>query len=444
MSSRTNQWYGPAARTSSRRWRTRGQPPNRKGKILIDRSTLQILGARAPESILLSDGDHLDWVQTVAETIEDTGATRAEFVALDADTGPDVPVAVRLALKLAASRAAVWEFQKPAHLSVVFAVYKEHTRILRPEEHEHGEDFLRRKLGQLEWLFERTPQHSWDLTVVDDGCPEGSGALAQAILDETNDVEARVLSLNDAISEGLPIVAGLRSTDDSRKGGSIRYGMWEAATHDRPNHVILFTDADLSTHMGQAGLLLDPIIREGRNAAIGSRRHPASVVLKQGTRNNRGKLFIYLWKRLIPQLRGITDTQCGFKAFRAAALSTWIEDVTENGFAFDIEFLLRAERTAPGTIVTVPVAWIDSDAASTTTDLQPYLPMLRSVARFYREILRPDPLAETFASLIDSMSEEEFQQLLEQMPAAIADREPAEFNEWEVVTAAELASLAGL
>ena len=412
--------------------------------ILIDRSVLQSLGARAPESILLSDGDHLDWVQTAAETIESTVATRAELTALDAVAGPDVPVAVRLALKLAASRAAVREIQESAHLSVVFAVYKEHARILRPGEHEHGEDFLRRKLGQLEWLFERTPQHSWDLTVVDDGCPEGSGALAQAILDETPNVEARVLYLAEGIADGLSIAAGLTTTDDSRKGGSIRYGMWESAGQNRPNHVILFTDADLSTHMGQAGLLLDPILREGRHVAIGSRRHPASVVLKEGTRNNRGKLFIYLWKRLIPQLRGITDTQCGFKAFRADSMRTWIEDVTENGFAFDIEFLLRAERTAPGTICTAPVAWIDSDAASTTTDLQPYLPMLRSVARFYREILPPDPVAETFAELIEALSQADFERLLQRIPAEIADRDPMEFDEWEGVAAAELASLAGL
>jgi hypothetical protein len=324
----------------------------------------------------------------------------------------------------------------------VFAVYKEHTRILRPDEHEHGEDFLRRKLDQLEWLFERTPWHTWDLTVVDDGCPELSGELAQAVLDETPDVDARVLFLADAIEEGLPIINGLTSTDDSRKGGSIRYGMWEASRHDRPNHVILFTDADLSTHLAQAGLLMDPIIREGRNAAIGSRRHPASVVLKEGSRNNRGKLFIYLWKRLIPQLAEVTDTQCGFKAFRADQLAGWIDDVSENGFAFDIEFLLHTERADPGTISIVPIAWIDSDAASTTTDLEPYLPMLRSVVGFYRDVLPPDPTAETFAGLIESMSEEGFQRLLERIPAAIADRDPAEFDEFKGVTAAELAGLA--
>ena len=410
--------------------------------LVIDSTTLEALGAEAIEPIILSDGDHLDWVQNAAESMEATGASRAELVALDAGAGPDVPIAVRLALKLAASRAAVLEIREPAHLSVVFAVYKEHTRILRPDEHEHGEDFLRRKLSQLEWLFERTPWHNWDLTMVDDGCPEGSGRLAQAVLDETPDVDARVLRLADAIADGLPITRGLTSTDDSRKGGSIRYGMWEAARHDRPNHVILFTDADLSTHLAQAGLLLDPIISEGRNAAIGSRRLPASVVRKEGSRNNRGKLFIYLWKRLIPQLAEITDTQCGFKAFRADQLRGWIADVTENGFAFDIEFLLRTERAVPGTISIVPVAWIDSDAASTTTDLEPYLPMLRSVVGFYRDILPPDPTAETFAEMIETMSEEGFQRLLDRIPAAIADRDPAEFDEFKGVTAAELAALA--
>jgi hypothetical protein len=418
----------------------------RTGKvtILLDPSTLQNLGARAPESIRLSDGDHLAWVRTAAESIEETGAGRAELVALDAAAAPDVPVAARLALKLAASRAAVREFREPTHLSVLFAVYREHTRIRRPEEHPHGEDFLRRKLDQLEWLFELTPRHSWDLTVVDDGCPEGSGLMAQEVLNEFPDVEARVLFLDEAIRTRLPIVAGLESTHDSRKGGSIRYGMWDAAGHDRPDHVVLFTDADLSTHLAQAGLLLDPIIREHQAVAIGSRRHPSSVVLKEGARDNRGKLFIYLWKRLVPQLRGITDTQCGFKAFRADAMRAWIEEVTENGFAFDIEFLLRAERTAPGSISTVPLAWIDSDAASTTTDLQPYLPMLRSVARFYRQILPPDPSADTFASLIESLSQEEFERLLQRIPSEIADRDPTNYDEFAGITAAELARLAGL
>jgi len=42
---------------------------------------------------------------------------------------------------------------------------------------------------------------------------------------------------------------------------------WEDGS---PDHVIAYTDADLSTHLGQLGLLIDPIVRGGRDAAIDS------------------------------------------------------------------------------------------------------------------------------------------------------------------------------
>ncbi len=51
--------------------------------------------------------------------------------------------------------------------------------------------------------------------------------------------------------------------------------MWTAAAEDgSPDHVIAYTDADLSTHLGQLGLLIDPIVRGGampRSAHAASR-----------------------------------------------------------------------------------------------------------------------------------------------------------------------------
>ena len=94
--------------------------------------------------------------------------------------------------------------------------------------------------------------------------------------------------LEAAIRQGLPVVSGLSSTDQSRKGGSVRYGMWHAAQTVRPNHVVLFTDADLSTHLGQSGLLMAPILERGAASAVGSRREPTSVVVTAGQRNTRG------------------------------------------------------------------------------------------------------------------------------------------------------------
>jgi hypothetical protein len=411
-----------------------------------DRALLGELLRVAPRSLDLTSGAQLEAVRELAEQIESARSTLAARRALEAELmglGDEVPISIRLGLKLAMSRGVLGELAEPVHASIVFAVYKEHHRIRTAQEHEHGEDLLRRKLWQLHWLFDGTPRHTWDLTVVDDGCPEGSGRLAQAVLDAMGPAQhARVLFLVDAIRDGRPIVRSLASTDDSRKGGSIRLGLWTAVQETRPNHVVLFTDADLSTHLGQLGLLLDPILRDAKNSAIGSRREPASVVVKGGARNTRGKLFIYLWKKLIPQLRGIIDTQCGFKAFRASDIRTWIEDTLENGFAFDIEFLLRVHLAAPGSIAKVPIAWIDSEAESTTAELDPYLPMLRSVVRFYRHYLPSDPRAESFARLIESLDEDSFSRLLEDIPEAIASGEPLEFDALGGVSAEDLAARA--
>lgn len=420
----------------------------------IPREVLEALGLGAPPNLDLTNPGHLDDVRTRAEALETASESVAQLQVTDAHHANDdaLPLPVRVALKLAISRRSLGETEPPVHVSVVFAMYKEHLRILTSEEHPAGEDFLREKLRQLRWLFGPTPHHTWDLTAVDDGCPEGSGRLAQSILDRFAEPaeDARVLFLEDAIREGLPITRGLDSASQSQKGGSIRLGMWDAARRSRgENHVVLFTDADLSTHLGQIGLLTVPLLGSPTNgagslAAIGSRREPLSVVVKAGTRDVRGKLFIYLWKRLIPGLRGIIDTQCGFKAFEAKHLANWIEDTRDNGFSFDVEFLLRVHLDRPASIAKVPVAWIDSEAASTTVHLEPYLPMLRSIVRLYRRELPPSARAESFARLIDELETETFNELVARVPAAIVEREPLEFDDFDGVSAQALAEVVGL
>ena len=175
--------------------------------------------------------------------------------------------------------------------------------------------------------------------------------------------------------------------------------------------------------------------------AIGSRREKKSVVIKQGRRNDRGKLFIYLWKRMLPDLNAIIDTQCGFKAFDKAMLQAIIQPLIERKFAIDIELLLKAQLRRPGCIARVPIAWIDSEAASTTTDLQPYLPMLKAIAAMYRNYLSANPQAEEFARFIELLTPEAFDRLLENIPPEITDREPLAFGDYDGVTVARLQEL---
>jgi glycosyltransferase involved in cell wall biosynthesis len=345
---------------------------------------------------------------------------------------------------LAKSRAIVSRLPAPLCISVVFAVYGEQHRILRPEEHELGEDFLRVKLDQLGSLFATRPDLGWDLTIVDDGCPDGSGRIAQQILDEhpLGD-HGRVLHLQDAIDAGHPTARALHTTSDSRKGGSIQYGMYEAVHGGGENQIVVFTDADLSTDLGQVGLLAEGIL-SGADAAIGSRREPESVVVKTGVRNTRGKLFIYVWKQLVTVLDDIVDTQCGFKAFRGEVVRDLVSGTKEKGFAFDVELLLRTQLKRRGSITKLPIAWIDSEAASTLTAMTPYLGMLKAIADMYRRYLPANERADAFARFLDDLDEDGWNQLLANLPAEIAEGDPTTFTATDPTTAKDLRRAAGL
>ncbi len=393
---------------------------------------------------LVDEGDLRDTI-LLADTLVDRAAGSAELDRIGSDLAdPLVPssVGMRLAVKLALSRKLLLESSDPLFVSVVFAVYEETERILHPDEHPHGEDFLNRKVAQIEWLLSGMPNAGFELVVVDDGCPKRSGAVVEELAAQHGlEGNVRVLFLADAIRAGHPAVAGLKSVDQSRKGGSIELGMWEAAAVDRgPGHVVVFTDADLSTHLGQTGLLVDAVRRAGP-VAIGSRRHRRSVVKKRGARNERGKLFIYLWKALLEPLRGITDTQCGFKAFDARVVHELVQGMSERRFAFDIELLLRtilSNPDVPRPISTVGVGWVDSEALSTTTNLQPYHAMLQSVAGMYRRYLVAAPEAEEFARFIERLSPDEWRVLANNVPPEVASRDPRVFDEWRGVSVQDL------
>ncbi len=407
---------------------------------------LQQLIDRAPEGLDLTDPRQLDLTQEAAERLEAMAGGRAELDGLEASLLREreaVPLLVHVAAKLARSRQAVADLPAGASLAVVFAVYREHHRILPREGHTNGEDFLRRKVAQLRWLFARRPDVPWELVVVDDGCPEGSGELARGIAQEEGLTDrARVLLLADAIAADHPAVRGITSVDDSRKGGSIQLGLWEAAGQAPVSgRVVAFTDADLSTHLGQAGLLMERVAG-GASCAAGSRRAAGSVVVKKGTRNARGKLFIYLWKRLLPQLGHVVDSQCGFKAFDARVVRSLLSepDPLERQFAFDLELMLRAELARTGSVVTVPVAWIDSEAESTTTDLQPYLPMLLAITAMARRYGGVPDGAEGFAELIEGLDEPSWQRLVDAVPPEIAEGDPAISSAMGAVSASDLAA----
>ena len=92
--------------------------------------------------------------------------------------------------------------------------------------------------------------------------------------------------------------------------------------------------------------------------AHASRRRPGSVIRHDaGLKRN---ILSFAFRTIIPKIMGIrsllTDSQCGFKMYRGPIARELYSACRSDGFMFDIEIILRAEKKGY-TIKEFPVEW---------------------------------------------------------------------------------------
>ncbi len=163
------------------------------------------------------------------------------------------------------SRKELLALQVPVHMSVVWAMYNEKNRMHRHTgKYPHGEDFVRTKVVQLDWLTKDLPGITWSIIACDDGCPQKSAERMEKIVRQEkyprNDGHrsVKVLKLADVIGNVSIGTAfnKLTSTDESRKGGAIVAGI-DAAIKAGPvqangssphRHVVCFTEDFAATN----------------------------------------------------------------------------------------------------------------------------------------------------------------------------------------------------
>jgi dolichyl-phosphate beta-glucosyltransferase len=119
----------------------------------------------------------------------------------------------------------------------------------------------------------------------------------------------------------------------------------------------LFADADGATPIGELKRL-EAALAAGADVAIGSRAlgTPGVTVRARRHRIVAGRVFNRVVEWL--GLAGLQDSQCGFKAFTAAAADDLFPRLRTTGFGFDVELLLRA-RARGWRVVEVAVNWED-------------------------------------------------------------------------------------
>jgi dolichyl-phosphate beta-glucosyltransferase len=204
-------------------------------------------------------------------------------------------------------------------LSVIVPAYNEERR-LEPSLHR-----------VLDYLVRRGT--TYELLVVDDGSR-----------DATSQVAAKLAG------QGVRV---LRHERNRGKGAAVRTGL--LASRGRK---VLISDADLSTPIEEVEKL-EPFLQDGTPLVIGSRGLADSQIRERQPfyREMMGRTF----NRLIWMfgVRGIRDTQCGFKLARGEEGRQLASELKIEGFAWDVEMIWLARRRGYG-IAEVGVVWVNS------------------------------------------------------------------------------------
>lgn len=209
-------------------------------------------------------------------------------------------------------------------LSVIVPAYNEEHRIEK----------TLRSMG--EFLHKQT--YPYEILVVNDG---------------SKDKTARVVNGLMSTVQNLKLID---NRENHGKGWVTKQGML-AATGD----VRLFMDADNSTEVFEVDKML-PFFNQGFDVVVGSRRIAGSnIAIKQSVfRDFLGGVFRFIVHTLVPV--GVTDSQCGFKAFSEKATLAIFPKQTIFRWAFDVEILSLARKSG-FKIKEVPVTWVN-DAES--------------------------------------------------------------------------------
>ena len=199
-------------------------------------------------------------------------------------------------------------------LTIVIPMYNERTE---------AENCVRQLTGTMEKAAARGG-FRYEIIFSDDGSTDGCGEIAERT--------ARGLTLE------YGAVRMIRAERNRGKGAATRAGMLAAT-----GNFALFTDCDLAYGTDVIPKMLSDMQKDPTDLLIGSR-----AIAEDGyagyTPLRRAASRMYL--RLLAAFAGFShsDSQCGIKLFCSEAARRLFGDCETDGWAFDFEILMRADR----------------------------------------------------------------------------------------------------
>jgi putative flippase GtrA len=184
------------------------------------------------------------------------------------------------------------------------------------------------------------------------------------------------LAVAHRVAASLPGIAVVHLAEKGR-GRALR-AVWSAS--DAP--VLAYMDVDLSTDLAALAPLVAPLLSGHSDLAIGSRLARGSRVVRGAKREMISRCYNLILRGTLAAR--FSDAQCGFKAIRADVARGLLPLVEDDGWFFDTELLVLAERSGLR-IHEVPVDWVD-DPDSRVDIVATAMADLRGVARVSRAL----------------------------------------------------------
>jgi dolichyl-phosphate beta-glucosyltransferase len=166
-----------------------------------------------------------------------------------------------------------------------------------------------------------------EVVVVDDGSTDGTADLL------------RSFQRSSEPGEGWDKLTLLFNETNRGKGYSVRRGVLAAR-----GRYIFFTDADLPYDLEALEWFLGALKDEGYDLAIGARDVPGSRFSVRRSAVRRLASDIFTWIVRNYAVKGIPDTQCGFKGFQRRVALDLFQRGRIDRYAFDVELVFLARR----------------------------------------------------------------------------------------------------
>jgi putative flippase GtrA len=202
------------------------------------------------------------------------------------------------------------------------------------------------------YLTEKFPL-SWLITVADNASNDNTWAIACGLAKKLDCVRALHL-------------------EQKGRGRALREAWLQSSAS-----VVAYMDVDLSTDLDALLPLVAPLFTGHSDVAIGSRLAPGARVVRGPKRELISRMYNVVLRATLGNR--FSDAQCGFKAMRTDVARELLPIVEDNGWFFDTELLVLAERSGLR-IHEVAVDWVD-DPGSTVDIARTAKDDLKGIAR---------------------------------------------------------------